>query len=144
MFRVDGRSTAGRFLARVMAELRAGLGREPDEIDRHLIEHIAELKLRCRLIESQSRKNGSVALPSEKMSEYYLTWSNALQRALYKLAERKVQAAPSAPASKGELHVSDRATQLARALLGHRAVFFRDEAAYEAFENRHCITNRAN
>jgi hypothetical protein len=92
---VDGRSREGRFLRAVRAELAEMVGGEPmTPAQRAIIDRVAWLRLHTTLLDE---KVGSGAILSDHDVRHYLSYSNAIVRAMARLgakAKRDVSAGP--------------------------------------------------
>jgi hypothetical protein len=89
--KVDGRTREGRLLKRVRADLTAHLGGAPSITQRMVIERAAALTLKLALLDAANPD----AFFDEHASNYYLAWSNSLERCLRQLGLQPSQAMPT-------------------------------------------------
>ena len=74
---IDGRSSDGRFLRRVRAELTEYVGGSPNAVQRTLIERIAMLRLRICAMEAKTPAGGEMG---DLQTRTHLAWVGSLAR----------------------------------------------------------------
>jgi hypothetical protein len=79
---LDGRSKEAMYMRRVRSELIAHLGGNPNAVQRHLIERVVRLSMHIELMDQRLFHSTG---PTQKQSNEYLAWSNALGRTLARL-----------------------------------------------------------
>jgi hypothetical protein len=82
---VDGRSREGRFLRAVRSELAEMVGGEPTPAQRAIIDRVAWLRLHVTLLDE---KVGSGAILSDHDVRHYLSYTNAIVRAMARLGAK--------------------------------------------------------